>query len=152
MRRWSIALVAALMLAAVATIVLASHDWIQTWKKLNVGYGYVISAYTDSDSNNDRHSPWKADFEYADFWLAYTAFGNPVAYRTATCSGADACERTETNTYLAPNGTHFWLRSMHCGKDVVGSVTHLAATNDQNLGPCSSEGISQYIRYLQWDF
>jgi hypothetical protein len=143
--------VLALSLLLFAAPVLASHDWLQLYQRTNVGYGYKINSYTDSDGNNNRVAPWHADYEYTDVWLAHDDYDDPIWYPTATCSGANACEHTQTTTYTAPHDVHFWLRSMHCGKDVVGGNTHESPYNDVGLGPCSPHSLNQFLRFLEWD-
>jgi len=152
--RASVALLLALLtIFASAGVVLASHDWIQLYSRSKVGAQYRVYSYTDSDANNDRHSPWSADFGYADHWIARTPYGDDVAYKTASCTGENACERTQTaNSYL-PLGEYFWLRTMHCGKDVVGGTTHASPYND--TGPfmvCNQRSLHQWRIVTSWSY
>jgi hypothetical protein len=144
--------IALAVLLITATTAIASHDWSQYYSRTKSGQTYYVFSFTDSDVNNDRHVPWHADYEYADFWIAYTDHGEPIVYPTATCSGADACEFTSTNTYSFPTFTHFWLRAAHCGKDVYNGTTHRAPTNYQNLSVCSPQGIGAYLVTTSWDY
>lgn len=109
----------------------ASHDWAHFYNKTlvqgNPWDKWRISAYTDSDSNNNRAYPWSADFTYVFWFVAYCSNCSPwVASRSATCGpAANQCERAATSSSdIVREGGAYFLRTIHCGYDDVSGVRH----------------------------
>lgn len=118
-----------------------AHDWTHSHYLSRSGGRDGASAYTDSDSNNDRAFPWKSDFAYA--FMRVRACGSCQDLRavSSVCGPVtDACERTQTQwVYLSTGPTRYYV-SYHCGHDNRSDGKHSFGSSDAYWQPCSQQG------------
>ncbi len=136
----------------------ASHDWGHTYAKTFVESGtwdyWRIYNYTDSDANNDRKSPWAADYLYAKYDIDQACYGcDPIRAQSAICGpAANSCERVVTaSSTVVIDFDYYWLRSFHCGYDDVNGVRHHTPEDLQTVYvQCTAYGFLAHLHQLQF--